>query len=143
MLDRLPKSSGSVKSRQRVGRGASSKGKTSGRGHKGQGARAGRGVSLWFEGGQTPMKMRIPKRGFKNRFKTLYDIVNVGALGRFEDGSTVDAGALLQNNLITGKRKVKILGNGNLGKKLVLKVNSASDASIREIERSGGRVEIL
>ncbi len=143
MLDRLPKPAGSVKSRQRVGRGAGSNGKTSGRGHKGQGSRAGRGVSLWFEGGQTPLKMRIPKRGFKNMFKTLYDIVNVGALERFEDGATVDAGTLLQNNFISGKRKIKLLGNGNIEKKLTLKVNAASGASIQKIERCGGKVEIL
>lgn len=143
MLDRFPKPAGSTKSRQRVGRGAGSKGKTAGRGQKGQGSRSGKGVSRWFEGGQTPLKMRAPKRGFKNMFKIHYDTVNVSALERFEDGATVDAEALVQNRLISRKRKVKLLGNGNIEKKLTLKVDAASGSSIEKIERSGGRVEIV
>ncbi len=143
MLDRLPKPAGSAKSRQRVGRGPGSKGKTSGRGQNGQGSRAGKGVSIWFEGGQTPLKMRIPKRGFKNRFKTCYDIINLKTLERFEDGATVDADAFVRENLISGKRPVKLLGNGDIDKKLTLKVNAASVSSREKIERSGGKVEIV
>lgn len=143
MLERLPKSAGSAKSRQRVGRGAGSKGKTAGRGQKGQGSRAGKGVSLWFEGGQTPLKMRIPKRGFKNRFKARYDILNVSALERFEDGATVDAGRLCKENLISGKLPVKLLGDGEIEKKVTVRVNAASGVSIEKIERSGGKVEIV
>lgn len=143
MLDRLPKPAGSAKSRQRVGRGAGSKGKTAGRGQKGQGSRAGGGVSPWFEGGQTPLKMRIPKRGFKNKFKKRCDTVNVGALERFEDGATVDSGRLAEENLVSGKFPVKLLGNGSIEKRLTLKVNFASAASVKKIERSGGKVEIV
>ncbi|QMU56513.1 MAG: 50S ribosomal protein L15 [Candidatus Mycalebacterium zealandia] len=143
MLDRLPKPAGSAKSRQRVGRGAGSKGKTAGRGQNGQGSRSGKGVSRWFEGGQTPLKMRIPKRGFKNRFKVSYDTVNISALERFEDGATVDTEALVQKRLISGKRPVKLLGNGKTEKKLTLKVDAASSSSMEKIERSGGKVEIV
>ncbi|MGI9559204.1 MAG: 50S ribosomal protein L15 [Thermodesulfobacteriota bacterium] len=143
MLDRLPKPAGSAKSRRRVGRGAGSRGKTSGRGQKGQGSRTGGGVSLWFEGGQTPLKMRIPKRGFKNRFRNVYDTVNVSALDRFDDGATVDSETLVKENLVSGKRPVKLLGNGEVKKKLTLVVNAASGVSVEKIEKSGGKVEFV
>lgn len=143
MLDRFPKPAGSAKSRQRVGRGAGSKGKTSGRGQKGQGSRSGKGVSRWFEGGQTPLKMRIPKRGFKNRFKTVYDTVNLSALERFEDGSTVDRAALVESGLAGGKNPVKILGGGTVSKKLTLRVDAATGSSVEKIEKSGGKVEFV
>ncbi len=87
--------------------------------------------------------MRIPKRGFKNRFKTRYDTVNVGALERFEDGATVGSEELLKENFISGKLPVKLLGNGNIEKKLTLRVNAASGASIEKVEKSGGKVEIV
>ncbi len=117
--------------------------KTAGRGQKGQGSRAGKGISPWFEGGQTPLKMKIPKRGFKNRFKTRYDTLNISALDRFEDGDAVDTDRLLKENLVSGKRPVKLLGNGNIEKKLTLRVNAASRASMEKIEKSGGKVEIV
>lgn len=143
MLDRFPRPAGSAKSRQRVGRGAGSKGKTSGRGQKGQGSRSGRSVSRWFEGGQTPLKMRIPKRGFKNKFQTVFDIVNLSVLDRFEDGATVDRDALKKSSLVSGKRPVKLLGGGAVNKKLALKVNAASGKALEKIKKSGSKVEIV
>lgn len=143
MLDRFPKPAGSAKSRRRVGRGHGSRGKTCGRGQKGQGSRAGKGVSRWFEGGQTPLKMRIPKRGFKNRFKKVFDTVNLGSLERFEDGSTVDRDLLVKSGLAGGKNPVKILGGGSPAKNLTVKVHAATASSLEKIEKSGGRVEFV
>lgn len=87
--------------------------------------------------------MRIPKRGFKNRFRTVYDTVNLSALERFEDGSTVDREALVESGLVSGKRPVKILGGGTVDRKLTLKVDAATGASVEKIEKSGGKVEFV
>jgi len=143
MLEKLSPKSGSTKTSKRVGRGHGSQGKTSGRGHKGQGSRSGRSVSRWFEGGQTPLKLRVPKRGFTNLFKKLYDIVNIKDLSKFKDGQTISVEDLVSSGLVTGKQKIKLLGNGDLDKKLVVHVNAATKSAIEKVEKSGGKIEIL
>ena len=124
-LHELSPAQGSVKAAFRVGRGpGSGNGKTSGKGHKGQNARSGGGVRPGFEGGQIPLYRRLPKRGFKNHFAVNYAIVNVAALNEFEDGAVVDEAVLLERRLITDPMDgLKILGNGELTKKLTVKAN--------------------
>jgi large subunit ribosomal protein L15 len=128
--------------RKRVGRGiGSGLGKTSGRGHKGQQARAGGGVSVGFEGGQMPLYRRLPKRGFNNaKFRTVYAIVNVAQLERaFEDGATVDAAAIREARLVNAKRgPIKVLGGGELSKKLHVTADHFSGSAVKKIEAAGG-----
>lgn len=143
MLDKLSPVKGSKKNRKRVGRGPGCHGKTSGRGHKGQNSRTGGKVSRWFEGGQTPLKLRTPKRGFKNYFKKVYEIVNLSDLERFEEGATVTPEELKNAGLIKSTELVKLLGNGEIKKKLEIKVHSYSKNAARKIEESGGRIETL
>ncbi len=143
MLEKLSPKSGSTKSSKRVGRGHGSQGKTCGKGHKGQRSRSGGGVSRWFEGGQTPLKLRAPKRGFTSLFKKVYDVVNIKDLAKFEDGQTISIEDLASNGLVSGKQKVKILGNGDLDRKLVLHVNAATKSAIEKVEKSGGKIEII
>jgi len=132
---------------KRVGRGwGSGKGKTAGRGNKGQQARAGGGVAAGFEGGQMPLYRRLPKRGFTNaRFRTVYAIVNVGQLeGAFADGATVDAAAIRDAHLIHAKGgPIKILGSGELSKKLHVTADRFSESAKRKIEAAGGSVTML
>jgi large subunit ribosomal protein L15 len=145
MLDRLAPSAGSTSSPKRVGRGpGSGTGKTAGRGMKGQGKRsAGRETPFWFEGGQMPLVRRLPKRGFFNRDRVVYQIVNVSALSVFEAGSTVDSDALISQGLIRRKGGgVKILGQGEAPKKLTLKVQRVSSGARKKIEEAGGSVEL-
>lgn len=134
----------SRKTQKRLGRGTGSGiGKTSGKGHKGQNARSGGGVRPGFEGGQIPLIRRLPKRGFTNQFKKVYAIVNVSDLNRFEDGAVVDAAALLETNLI-GKVEVygvKVLGNGELTKKLTVKADKFTAQAKEKIEKAGGIAE--
>ena len=122
-------------SKKRLGRGIGSGiGKTSGKGHKGQNARSGGGVRPGFEGGQIPLIRRLPKRGFNNQFKKVYAIVNVSDLNVFEDGATVDAKALLEKNII-GKVEpygVKVLGNGELTKKLTVKAARVTKSKTKD-----------
>jgi large subunit ribosomal protein L15 len=128
---------------KRLGQGESSgKGKTSGKGHKGQKARSGGSIRLGFEGGQMPLIRRIPKRGFNNAlFKTRYAIVNLTDLNQFEDGVAVDETLLLKSKLIRGKYDgVKILGNGELTKKLTITADKVSAAAREKIEKAGGTV---
>jgi large subunit ribosomal protein L15 len=128
---------------KRLGSGESSgHGKTSGKGHKGQKARSGGSIRLGFEGGQMPLIRRIPKRGFNNTaFKTRYATVNVEALNRFEDGVTVDEKALTEAGLIRGNYDgIKILGNGELVKKLSVAADKISVAAREKIEKAGGSV---
>ncbi len=131
-------------SKKRLGRGIGSGiGKTSGKGHKGQNARSGGGVRPGFEGGQIPLIRRLPKRGFNNQFKKVYAIVNVSDLNVFEDGATVDVNALLEKNII-GKVEpygVKVLGNGELTKKLTVKANKFTEQAKQKIEKIGGKPE--
>ena len=143
MLEKLSPKKGSTKTSKRVGRGHGSQGKTSGKGHKGQRSRSGRSVSRWFEGGQTPLKLRAPKRGFTNHFRNLYDIINIKDLSKFDDGQTISVEDLVSSGLVSGKNKIKLLGNGDLDRKLVLHVNAATKSAIEKVEKSGGKIEIL
>ena len=144
-LHELQPAAGSVKSSYRKGRGpGSGNGKTAGKGHKGQNARSGGGVRPGFEGGQIPLYRKLPKRGFKNRFAKSYVTVNVEDLNRFENGAVVDAEALLACRLI---RKtcdgVKVLGNGELTKKLTVKATVFSAVAKEKIEAAGGKTEVV
>lgn len=144
-LHELKPAEGSRKKEVRVGRGTGSgDGKTSGRGHKGQNARSGGGVRVGFEGGQMPIYRRLPKRGFKNIWAKEYVAVNVETLNRFEDGATVDADALkasgILKNVLDG---IKILGKGEITKKLVVKAHGFSKTAISKIEAAGGKTEVI
>ena len=143
-LHELSPAEGSAKAAWRKGRGAGSgNGKTAGRGHKGQKARSGGGVRPGFEGGQIPLYRKHPKRGFHNKFAKVYAIVNVGQLNRFEDGAVVDLEALRAMKIV---RKVvdgvKILGNGELTRKLTVKANVFSATAKEKIEAAGGKIEV-
>ena len=143
-LHELSPAQDSVKAAFRVGRGpGSGNGKTSGKGHKGQNARSGGGVRPGFEGGQIPLYRRLPKRGFKNHFAVNYAIVNVAALNEFEDGAVVDEAVLLERRLITDPMDgLKILGNGELTKKLTVKANRFTASAKEKIEAVGGKAEV-
>ena len=137
---------GAKHDRKRVGRGVGSGlGKTSGKGHKGQNARSGGGVRPGFEGGQLPLFRRLPKRGFKNAlFKTRYAVINLSDLDKFEEGAVVTPELLKEMGLIKKQLDgVKVLGNGKLTKKLTIKANKFSDAALREIEKIGGKAEVI
>ncbi len=143
-LDELKPPTGSKKKRKRVGRGNSSgMGKTCGRGHKGQGQRSGGKTLPGFEGGQMPLQRRVPKRGFRNIFRKEFAIVNVGSLDMFKDGDVVDIPFLVKNGLVKNlKSGVKLLGKGEVTKKLSVKVNKASPSAVKKIEAAGGSVEV-
>ena len=134
-----------AKSRNRVGRGiGSGNGKTAGKGHKGQKARTGGKIRRGFEGGQTPLYRRIPKRGFNNIFAKEIATVNVSALNAFEDGATVTIEALVNAGLVKKALDgVKVLGNGELSKKLTVQVNAYSDVAKQKIEAAGGKAEVI
>ena len=143
-LHELSPAEGSAKAAWRKGRGAGSgNGKTAGRGHKGQKARSGGGVRPGFEGGQIPLYRKHPKRGFHNKFAKVYAIVNVEQLNRFEDGAVVDLEALREMKIV---RKVvdgvKILGNGELTRKLTVKATVFSATAKEKIEAAGGKIEV-
>lgn len=144
-LHELSPAAGSKKDVKRIGRGpASGQGKTAGKGHKGQKARAGRGMRPGFEGGQMPLQRRLPKRGFNNIFAKEIATVNVAALNAFEDGATVDIEALVKTGLVKDALDgVKVLGNGELSKKLTVKVNAYSEAAKQKIEAAGGKAEVI
>jgi len=132
--------------RKRLGQGESSgHGKTSGRGGKGQTARSGSSIRIGFEGGQMPLIRRIPKRGFNNaRFTTRYLPVNIGSLNAFDDGARVDEALLRQDGLVNGNGDgVKILGNGELTRKLVVCANAFSASAKTKIEAMGGKCEVV
>ena len=136
---------GAVKSDKRLGRGiGSGLGKTSGKGHKGQWARSGGGVRPGFEGGQTPLARRLPKRGFNNKFAVKYDIVNLDALNVFEEGAVVTPELLAELRIVTNKNNgVKVLGNGQLTKKLTVKADKFSASAKAAIEAAGGVAEVI
>jgi len=137
---------GSKHREKRVGRGhGSGHGKTSCRGHKGQKAREGLDIKPTFEGGQTPIIRRVPKRGFKNIFKVEYAVVNVGDLARlYSANDVVDGESLRARGLVKGKGKpVKVLGDGEIDIPLVVRVQAISRSAREKIEKAGGRVEIL
>lgn len=145
-LHELTPAVGSKSEVKRVGRGpGSGNGKTAGKGHKGQKARAGRGVRPGFEGGQMPLQRRLPKRGFNNIFASKIVTVNVSDLEkRFADGDVVDAAALKNVGLIKKELDgIKVLGNGELTKKLTVKVNAYSEAAKAKIEAAGGKAEVV
>lgn len=145
-LHTLSPNPGAKHRRKRLGQGESSgKGKTSGKGHKGQKARSGGSVRPGFEGGQMPLYRRLPKRGFNNAaFKNVYGVVNLDDLEkRFEDGASVNEAALRENGLIRGKIDgVKVLGRGELSKKLTLEVDLITASAREKIEKIGGTVSL-
>ena len=143
MLNELKPVSGARHSKKRLGRGiGSGQGKTAGKGTKGQNARSGGGVRPGFEGGQLPLFQRLPKRGFHNFTKVEYAIVNVSELNKFRAGSTVTIDTLIENGLVKDvKDGVKILGNGELTKKLTVKANKFSESAKKAIEALGGKAE--
>jgi len=144
-LQDLQPSVGSTRPAYRKGRGAGSgNGKTAGRGHKGQWARSGGGVRPGFEGGQVPLARRLPKRGFHNIFGATYAPVNVETLNRFEDGTEVTAELLLETGVISKALDgVKILGNGEITKKLTVKATAFSASAKEKIEKAGGKAEVI
>ena len=144
-LDELKPAEGSKFERRRVGRGiGSGTGKTSGKGHKGQNARSGGGVRPGFEGGQMPLYRRLPKRGFTNIFAKEYVAVNVSELERFENGTEVTAELLKEVGVISKiKDGVKVLGRGELTKKLTVKVAKFSESAKEKIEKAGGKAEVI
>ena len=145
-LHELSPAEGSVKENFRKGRGAGSgNGKTAGKGHKGQNARSGGGVRPGFEGGQLPLYRKLPKRGFNNyRFANKYAIINVQSLNKFNDGEVVDSAALLSagiiHNVFDG---VKVLGEGDIAKKLTVKAAIFSASAKEKIEAAGGKTEVV
>lgn len=144
-LHELSPAPGSKTKAFRKGRGpGSGNGKTAGRGHKGQNARSGGGVRPGFEGGQMPLQRRIPKRGFNNIFATTYATINVSDLNKFEDGAVVDAQAIVAAGLLKKTLDgVKILGQGELTKKLTIQVKAFSESAKQKIEAAGGKAEVI
>ncbi|MBR1422595.1 MAG: 50S ribosomal protein L15 [Ruminococcus sp.] len=144
-LHELSPAPGAVKDVKRKGRGhGSGNGKTAGKGHKGQKARSGGGVRPGFEGGQTALARRTPKRGFNNIFATKYATVNVSDLEKFVDGTVVDTELLKASGIIKKELDgVKILGNGELTKNLTVKAAKFSAAAKEKIEKAGGKAEVM
>jgi len=144
-LHELKPNPGSVKNRKRLGRGtATGQGKTAGRGMNGQKSRSGGGVRPGFEGGQMPLYRRLPKRGFTNIFGTVYAEINVEMLNMFEDGAEVTPEMLKSKGILKKQLDgVKILGNGDLAKKLTVKAHKFSKSAVEKIEAAGGKVEVI
>lgn len=144
-LHELKYTEGARKARKRVGRGTSSgTGKTSSRGQKGQGARSGGGKKPGFEGGQTPLFMRLPKRGFTNFNRKEYAIVNLDALNKFEDGAIVNVDTLKAAGIIKKELDgIKVLGNGKVEKKLTVQATKFSKSAVAAIEAAGGKTEVI
>ena len=136
---------GATTAPKRLGRGTGSGlGKTSGKGHKGAKARSGGGKRPGFEGGQMPLTMRLPKRGFTNKWRVEYATVNVERLNIFEDGATVTPVELVESGILKNVQDgVKILGNGEITKKLTVKVNAFSESAKAKIEAAGGKAEVI
>ena len=145
-LHELEKNPGAKQDKRRVGRGpGSGLGKTYGKGHKGQNARSGGGVKATFEGGQLPLYRRLPKRGFTNaKFKVEYAVINLSDLNRFEDGTTVTPALLKETGLVKKQLAgIKVLGNGELEKKLTIQANKFTASAIEKIEKSGSKAEVI
>lgn len=144
-LHELSPNPGSTKEVKRKGRGhGSGNGKTAGKGHKGQNARSGGGVKPGFEGGQTRLARRIPKRGFNNIFAAKYTAINVCDLEKFVDGTVVDAELLIAAGVIKNEGNgIKVLGNGELTKKLTVKAAAYSSSAKEKIEKAGGEAEVI
>lgn len=144
-LHELSPAPGSKKERTRVGRGlGSGLGKTSGKGHKGQNARAGGGTRPGFEGGQKPLYLRLPKRGFTNVFAKEFVEINVRELNRFDNGAVVDPVALVEAGVVKNVRDgIRILGTGDLEKSLTVRANGFTKTAIEKIEAAGGKAEVI
>ena len=144
-LHELKPAEGSRQERKRLGRGiGSGQGKTAGKGHKGQNARSGGGVRLGFEGGQTPLFRRLPKRGFTNISRKEYAVVNLDALNRFEEGTEVTPELLIETGVVSNEKAgIKILAKGNVEKKLTVKAHKFSSAAKEAIEAAGGNTEVI
>lgn len=144
-LHELASAEGSRKARKRVGRGiGSGMGKTATRGHKGQNARSGGGVRPGFEGGQNPLYRRLPKRGFTNRFRKEFAIVNLTELNKFAAGTDVTPELLLESGVVKSARDgIKILGNGEITVQLNVKANKFSQSAVEKIQAAGGKTEVI
>ena len=144
-LSELKAPKGATRAPKRKGRGtASGNGTTAGRGMNGQKSRSGGGVRLGFEGGQMPLYRRLPKRGFNNKWGIVYDVINVSDLNRFEKDSVVDLEAMIESGLLKQvKDGVKVLGNGELDKKLTVKAEKFSKSAAEKIEKAGGKAEVI
>lgn len=145
-LNELRPNDGATKARKRVGRGPGSGiGKTAGRGENGQNSRSGGGVRVGFEGGQTPLFRRLPKRGFSNAmFKTTYAVLNLSDLNKFEENTTITPELLKEMGILKNQLNgVKILGNGTLEKKLTVQANQFSKKAKEAIEKLGGKAEVI
>jgi len=144
-LHELKPNPGSSKNRKRLGRGtATGQGKTAGRGMNGQKSRSGGGVRPGFEGGQMPLYRRLPKRGFTNIFGTQFAEINVEVLNKFEDGAEITPELLKSEGIIKKQLDgVKVLGNGELAKKLVVKAHKFSKSAVEKIEAAGGNAEVI
>lgn len=144
-LHELSPAEGSVKKAWRKGRGiGSGNGKTAGKGHKGQNARSGGGVRPGFEGGQNPLYRRLPKRGFNNRFAKVYAVVNVKTLEKYVDGDVIDVNTLLSDRVIRKAHDgLKVLGDGEISKKITVRATVFSAAAKEKIEAAGGKAEVI
>jgi large subunit ribosomal protein L15 len=144
-INQLKPPTGAIKKRKRVGRGpGSGHGKTSCRGHKGANSRSGGGVPPGYEGGQMPLKRRLPKRGFHNIFKKRVATINIKDLARFEEGSVVDVQALINAGVVKRPAAgIKVLGEGKVSHSLTVRVHFYSNAAKEKIEAAGGKVEII
>ena len=145
-LNELKKNEGATFAKKRVGRGpGSGLGKTSGKGQKGQKARSGVSIPATFEGGQLPLYRRLPKRGFTNaKFKTVYAVVNLSDLNQFDNGTTVTPALLKEAGIVKkGLDGIKVLGEGNLEKKLTIQANKFSGSALEKIEKSGSKAEVI
>ena len=143
-LHNLKPAEGSAKAAWRKGRGpGSGNGKTAGKGHKGQNARSGGGVRPGFEGGQIPLYRKLPKRGFHNKFGKTYSIVNVDVFNKFEDGAVVDLATLMEKKIVRKANDgLKVLGNGEITKKITVKAAVFSATAKEKIEAAGGKIEV-
>ena len=143
MLNKLSPQEGSKKKCKRIGRGPGRRGKTSGKGHKGQRSRSGGRVSSWFEGGQTPLKLRSIKRGFRNPNRIEYEVVNIKSLNMIDEVDQITPDELKKAGLVTGKNPIKILGDGELDRKISIIANRFTKTAIKKIEDRGGKAEII
>lgn len=144
-LHELKPAQGSTKNRKRLGRGtATGQGKTAGRGQDGQKSRSGGNIKAGFEGGQMPLYRRLPKRGFTNPFKKVWAIINVETLNKFEEGTIITPELLLETGTISKVVDgVKVLGDGNLEKKIEVRAHKFSKSAIEKIEAAGGKAEVI
>jgi len=138
MLNELKKTT--ITSKTRVGRGPGSKGKTAGRGHKGQNSRSGGGVPILFEGGQSSFVLRTPKRGFKNYNRIEFDVINVGQLDKIDTNDEINKDFLIKIGKINGKNPLKILGQGDISKKISIKADAFSKTAESKIKSAGGSI---